>query len=467
MAINNRIRIIAIFFPVLISYNTFSQQILTLKEAINIATKNYGILKAKSNYVRASIVGIEMARKENLPDLNLSAQQDFGTINGQYGVLFGLQGLAASPAGPPMERQNWNAAFGSLYVTNINWNFFSFGRAKERVHVAEAQVAQDEADYQQEFFQHQVRVSSAYINLLAAQRITLSQLKNLDRAQALANVVIARAKNGLNPGVDSSLANAEVSNAKILFIRARDNEQDQAYQLATLMGTANKNVSLDTVFLSRIPLSLDTTISEKPGIHPLLRYFNSRVDLSNARIRFFNTSKYPTFSTFGIIQGRGSGFDFSYNANNRQAFSKDYFQGVKPTRANYLLGVGVVWNLTGITRIAQQMLSQKFTSQGLQNEYEELDQRLKNQLSLATQKIDNALQSYREAPVGMRAASAAYLQKSVLYKNGLSNIIDVTQALFALNRAETDKDIAFTNVWQALLYKAAATGDFSIFINEF
>ena len=86
---------------------------------------------------------------------------------------------------------------------------------------------------------------------------------------------------------------------------------------------------------------------------------------------------------------------------------------------------------------------------------------------LAGQKIENALQNYREVPVEVRAASAAYLQKSVLYKNGLSNIIDLTQALYALNRAETNRDIAFSNVWQALLYKAAATGDFGIFLNEF
>jgi hypothetical protein len=30
-----------------------------------------------------------------------------------------------------------------------------------------------------------------------------------------------------------------------------------------------------------------------------------------------------------------------------------------------------------------------------------------------------------------------------------------------------DKDIAYNNVWQALLYKAAATGDFGLFINNF
>ena len=467
MAINIRIRYLLILSTALLSFSSYSQQTLSLKDAINIATNNYGTLKAKSNYVKASLAVVEQAKKENLPDLNLSAQQDYGTINGQNGVLYGLRGFAASPAGPAMERQSWSSAFGSLYLTNINWDFFSFGKAREKVNVAKAAVAQDEADFQQEFFQHEIRVSAAYLNLLAAQRLTASQQKNLERAQALTNVVIARAKNGLNPGVDSSLANAEVSNAKILLIRARDNEQEQSNQLATLIGTSTQNFLLDSVFLTRIPASIDTATRFREEEHPLLKYYLSRVDLSNARIKYYNTFKYPTFSTFGVMQGRGSGFNYNYNALNRDAYTKDYFQGVKPTRANYLIGVGVTWNLTSYPRVGQQVLAQKYTTEGLKNEFEELDQRLKNQMILAGQKIENALRNYREAPIEVSAASAAFLQKSVLYKNGLSNIIDVTQALYALNRAETDRDIAFSNVWQALLYKAAASGDYRIFINEF
>jgi outer membrane protein TolC len=451
----------------LFSITSFGQPVLSLKEAINLASNNYGTLKARSNYVKASLASVKQAKKEYLPDLNLSAQQDFGTINGQNGAIYGLGGFAASAAGPPMERQNWNAAFGSLYLTNIDWDFFSFGKSREKVQVAKAEVAQDEADFQQEFFQHRVRVSAAYLNLLAAQRLSLSQEKNLERARALAVVVAARAKNGLNPGVDSSLANAEVSNAKILVIRARDNEQEQSNQLATLLGIPAQKFVLDTVFLTRIPASIDTATRLKSEEHPLLKYYLSRVDLSNARVKYFNTFKYPTFTAFGIIQTRGSGFNYNYNSANHNAYSKDYLQGVKPSRGNYLLGVGVTWNLTNYLRINHQMQAEKFVAEGLKNEYEEVDQRLKNQLALAAQKIENALENYREAPEEVKAASAAYLQKSVLYKNGLSDIIDVTQALYALNRAETDRDIAYSNVWQALLYKAAASGDFTIFINEF
>jgi outer membrane protein TolC len=77
------------------------------------------------------------------------------------------------------------------------------------------------------------------------------------------------------------------------------------------------------------------------------------------------------------------------------------------------------------------------------------------------------LDNYREAPIQVKSASDAYQQKDVLYRNGLSNIVEVTQALYIVNRSETDRDIAYTNVWQALLLKAAASGNFGLFINEF
>ena len=115
----------------------------------------------------------------------------------------------------------------------------------------------------------------------------------------------------------------------------------------------------------------------------------------------------------------------------------------------------------------QQIEAQRFTSAGLQNEYQVVNQNLQNQALLAETRIQNALKNYREAPVGLKAASDAYLQKSVLYKNGLTTIVDVTQALYALNRAETDSYIAYNNVWQALLLKSASSGDFNFFMNEF
>lgn len=451
--------------PLLLTAAKAGAQVLTLREAILEGLQHYGSIRAKAGYVEASKAGVSQSRMDYLPDLSISAQQSYGTINGQSGPLYAYRGLTASSSGPPLAAQNWNAAFGALYLANINWDFFAFGKAHEKIQVARSQVTRDESDLQQERFQQSVRVAAAYLNLLAAQRITRSQQNNLERAQALRTVVVTRVKNGLNAGVDSSMANAEVSNAAIALTRARDYEQEQSNTLAQLMGRVAGEFITDTTLLARVPGSA-TQAAELSREHPVLQYYRSRIELSKEQTRYLRTFNYPTFSVFGVLQGRGSGFDYNYGLQDAGGYSKDYGTGVEPTRGNYLIGLGMFWNLSSPLRVHRQVEAQRYISQALQDEYDLADQRLKNQLVLADQKIGNALGNYREAPVQVKAAGDAYLQKSVLYRNGLSNIVDVTQALYAFNRAETDRDIAYTNVWQALLLKAAAAGDIDLFINE-
>jgi outer membrane protein TolC len=443
-----------------------AQQVLTLKDAVQTALTNYGSIKAKANYLNASKATATQAKRDYLPNLNLSAQQDYGTVNGQFGPSYGLNGLGVASSGPSLPTQNWNAAFGGLYLANLNWDFFAFGRAKEKIKAAQAQVTRDESDWQQEQFQQSVKVSSAYLNLLAAQRLTRSWQRNLERADTFRAVVVTRAKNGLIPGVDSTLANAEVSSARIAYTNARDAEQTQANQLAQLMGVPPATFVLDTVFITHLPASLADSVPTALKDHPLLKYYENRIKLSDEQARYIHTLNFPVFSVFGVTQTRGSGFDADY-ITDQTAYAHGYWDGVKPTRTNYLLGVGVTWNLTSPLRVKQQASAQKFTSRGLQDEYELVRQQLAAQLALSDTRIKNALNNYTEAPIQVSAATEAYQQRTVLYRNGLNTIVDVTQVFYTLNRAETDRDIAFTNVWQALLLKAAASGNFSLFINEF
>lgn len=198
-----------------------------------------------------------------------------------------------------------------------------------------------------------------------------------------------------------------------------------------------------------------------------MKYYQDRIAYSDALAKYYKTFQYPTFSLFGIMQGRGSGFGSGYGTTDLNDYTRNYGDGVNPTRGNYLFGVGVTWNLTSPLRVHQQVASQQFTSLGLKDEYDLVDKNLQNQILLSERRIENALKNYNEAPIGYKAASDAFNQKSVLYKNGLATIVDVTTALYTLNRAETDQYIAYNNVWQALLYKAASTGDFGLFINEF
>jgi outer membrane protein TolC len=445
-------------------------QVLTIKQAVENGLNNYGTIKAKADYVRSAKANVRETKNEYLPDIQFSLSQDYGTVASNFGPYAAYKTSPVSSSGPVLATQNWNAAFGALYMTNVNWDFFQFGKYKEKVTVAQRLVDENLNDLNQERFEQSVRVSSAYLQLIAAQKLIVSQQKNLDRAVAFQTVVTARAKSGLNPGVDSSLANAEVSAARIALTNAIENEQEQANNLAQQMQVAapdSNNFSLDSAFVSRVPNSLDSAPSAPLKNHPLLQYFQGRIDVSSEQARYLRTLQYPQFSLFGIGQDRGSGFYSNYGTGNTSAYTQNYLKGVSFNTGNYLVGVGVFWNFTSLFRIREQVAAQKWNTEGLKEEYGVISQELQAQTVLAESRIRNALSNYREAPVQVKAASDAYIQKETLYKNGLATIVDVTTAAFILNQAETQRDVIDTNVWQALLYKAASTGDFGLFINQF
>jgi outer membrane protein TolC len=442
------------------------QKVLSLKEAEQTALANYETIKSKTNQLNATKANLSESRTEYLPDVNISAQQVYGTVNGQYGPALGLNGSISS-AGPVLNHQNWNAGFGSLYLSNVSWNFFAFGRAIEKVKVQKTSVSRDETDLAQEQFQHQIRVAATYLNLLAAQQLSKAAQDNLNRTIDIQTVVVARVKSGLNPGVDSSQANAEVAAAQIALTNARETEQEQSNQLAQYLAiTPPQGFLLDSTFVTKAPANTDPQSSTNLENHPLLRFYQNRVAVSDEQAKYLNTFSYPTFTLFGAYQGRGSGFNSAYGINQTD-YNSSYGAGADPTRFNYLFGAGVTWNITNPFRVHYLVRSQKFASAQYQNDYNLVSQQLSAEQVLAETKISNSLKNFHDAPAEIKAARDAYVQKSALYKNGLANIVDLTQALYVLNRAEVDNYIASSNVWQALLYKAAATGDLGIFMNSF
>lgn len=441
-------------------------QTLSLKEAVKTGLENYGSIRAKTNYTNASKETLKQSRRDYLPNLNLSTQQDYGTVNGQNGPLYGFGGLGVASSGLPLPEQNWNSAFGALYLVNMNWDFFTFGKAKEKINLSKIDVQAKEKDLEQEKFQQEIKISAAYLNLLASQRLLISQQKNLERAEVFKKTAAARVKNGLLAGVDSTLATAEVSKAKIALNLARNFVKEQNNKLVDLMGVAPQDFVTDTLFVTQIPKELIKGNAANDSLHPLLQFYKTRIDYSNQQVKLFKRFYYPTMSAFGVLQTRASGFENSY-ATDQNAFSRNYWDGVNPDRTNYLIGVGITWNLTTPFRSSKQVSAQKFVSQALQEEYNQADRELKSQLNFAEDKIRITLENYAEAPIQVDAAKRAYLQKSTLYKNGLTDLTDLTQTIYVLNRAEIDRDIVNNNVWQSFLLKVAATGNFDLFINEF
>lgn len=440
-----------------------AQERLTIQDAVEIAVSNYGNIVAKGYYAASSEALADKAKREYLPNLTLSAQQDYGTVNGIISPLWGFGGYGVSSSGLPRSEQNWDAAFGASYVANINWEIFAFGRASKRIQTAEAEADQDQKDLAQEIFQHKIKVASAYLDGVAAHKLTVSFEKNMERAATFQQIVKTKARNGLIAGVDSSQADAEYSNAKIAYLNSLDRELEAQNKLLNLMGVVDQAYVLDTLFLSQVPREFvqDTSISN----HPILEWYRARVNVNEQQTGYFRTFNYPSIALVGIVQTRASGFGPTYNVDNTD-FSHSYWDGISPTRSNYLVGMGLTWNLSQILRTSKQVQSQKYINAGLLEEYRQAEQQILLQGSLSDKKLHNALESLKEAPIQVQAATQAYRSQVALYDNGLTDLVNVTQAFYLLIRAETDLAIANNNVWQALLFKAAAAGDYSLFEDQ-
>ena len=178
-----KLKFIAATSLVFLSYFNSYGQILKLEDALYRTQNQYDKIKAKQQLVDASAQNTAFQKQQYLPDFTLSAQQSFGTINVQHGPMYAYGGLGSAATSMPLAEQNWNAAFGSLYFANVNWNLFSFGRIKNQVELGSKKELTAQADLHQEVFQQQIKVSAAYLNLLASQRIKFVQEKNAERAQ--------------------------------------------------------------------------------------------------------------------------------------------------------------------------------------------------------------------------------------------------------------------------------------------
>src|SRR6478609_5618944 len=109
------------------------QDVLTLQKALELGFQNYGTVKSKTFQVQSSEQTISQSKRDYLPNVILSAQQVYGTVNGQNGPLYGFGGYGVASSGLPLTAQNWNAGFGALYLANVNWEVFSFGRTNSRI----------------------------------------------------------------------------------------------------------------------------------------------------------------------------------------------------------------------------------------------------------------------------------------------------------------------------------------------
>lgn len=442
-----------------ISFQSVAQKV-TLQQILEEGKQNYPFLKAKQAEIKGAESRVKSVKTDYLPSFIVQDQYTFSTGNSVNGAFLPNEGSALSPSGGIRTENIYKGAFGSFTTAMVDWKVFNFGKVNANVKAAQADINRTQADYENELFQHQVRIVDAYLVLLINQKLVEAQRQNLERALVFKQVTDAAVESGMRPGVDSSLAGAEYAKAKLLLLESRRAEKVQRLRLSELSGHLEDSIQVDTMrFYSQLPATVN---SENTFLkNPSLLFSQSQIDASYARSQAVRKSFLPSVSLTAAGWGRGSGV-----SNTDNSYRTDFGSGVNYQVYNYLFGISTRWNLTSILKVKNDYRAEQFQVERFKEIFNTQKIQLDRQSREAQMQLELSLEQAKLTPIQLDAAHTAFNQAEARYESGLTDLFTLAQSVTTLNRAEVDSFITNGNVWRALLMKAAASGDLSLFLNQ-
>lgn len=440
-------------FLVVFFINISAQQPLSLHKALEAMEQYHPSLQLKQSLIKAAEAYVKQLKDQRLPSLQLMEQFTGGTDNGLNGSYFPM-GIVPSTSGGKRAANESELAMNNFLVSNLQWDFFNFGGYKANEAAASSLVETRKADLAQQDFYLRITATASYFSILKNQYLLKYSEDAAERLLGLQTAIKAYVVNGLKPGVDSSIANAELSKARLNILEAQKQLAIAKNELSLLTGIDTLLIRADTVNAPLMTQWPALSFTDASANHPLVQYYESVYKNNQAFEKAIEKSNLPKLSLLSAAWLRSSSIDpyDKFHTFQDPSFSNRY---------NYMAGVAMTYNLfEGKKRTDKLAVQQSETNAALQNLTLQKEQ-LESAGRQADINVRAALQKLDEIPIQLKAAADAYAQKLALYNSGLANIVDVVNAYYVLNRAETDEVLAKDEYWKAVLQKAYTSNQFN------
>jgi adhesin transport system outer membrane protein len=382
-----------------------------------------------------------------LPNLNLNYQADVGTSNNVTGPYFGF-GVIPSSSGGIHSTNVTTAMSDNLGIAELDWEVYNFGKYGAENRVANSDVTVEQNQFARSKYDLTAYAISNYLQLLRLQDFLNIQYEQIQRNQVILRSIMSLAKSGVRAGVDTSIAQAELSKARLNYIEINNQLKQVQLQLSSVTGFPYQSIVPDTtVEMTLIGQPSAYLFPEDTTNHPLINYYRSVYQNSLQRENLVKNLYNPKIRVLAITWDRGSSVD---EAGQYGSLSSGYgFQ-----RGNYLVGLDISYNLFDLRRMKLKLNTQKANTDYDLKALQEQQQLLSIGANQADVEMQTALNRLKEIPNQLKAANDSYRQNLSLYKNGLTDIIVLDAALNILYRAETDYMQAKYDYSNALFQKA-------------
>lgn len=455
-------KILGITIALLVAANGYAQQNnppVSLKALLNSVDQKAPALLTDSAAILIKQAQAAETRNNWLPNLKLNYQADLGTNNNVAGPYFGFGVIPSNSRGVRVN-SNTTAVSGNVGVAALDWEIYNFGAygAQNKVAVSDLQVQQNQ--FAGSKYQLQAYAINNYLQLMRLENYLAIQARNIQRNIEIRRSVQSLAKSGVRAGVDTSIADAELSKARLNYIELNNQIKQVQLQLSAVSGLPYQTIVPDTAAETAL---INTTIglqslSADTSNHPLITYYKSVYQNSLQREDLVKKSYNPKIMLEGAVWGRGSSLDANDHFNSLNS-------GFGFDRNNYLVGIGISYNLFDLRRKQLKLQTQKATTDYTLKKLQEQQQLLAISAKQSDVELETAGQRLQEIPHQLKAATDGYRQKLSLYKNGLTDIIELNAALNILYRAETDYVQAKYAYSNALFQKAVTDNQVNAVLN--
>lgn len=452
-------RCLGAFLLLCVAINANAQQsAITLRQLLSSVDQKAPQLLTDSSIIKIKQDQAAEVKNNWLPDLNLNYQADIGTSNNTTGPYFGF-GIIPSSSGGIHTTNVTSTVSDNLGIAALNWEVYNFGKYHAENKVANSDVTVQQNQYAQSKYDLQAYTISNYLQLLRLQDLLGIQYRNISRTQQILNSIMSLAKSGVRAGVDTSIAQAELSKARLNYIEVGNQLKQVQLQLSSVSGFPYQSIIPDT--------SVEMTLINQPAAylfsadtinHPLINYYRSVYQNNLQREDLVKKMYNPRISLEAAAWGRGSSID---GAGQYNSLSTGYgFQ-----RGNYLVGIGISYDLFDLRRKQLKLRTQKAATEYSLKKLTEQQELLGFSANQADVEMQTAINRLKEIPKQLKAANDSYRQNLSLYKNGLSDIITLDASLNILYRAETDFMEAKYDYSNALFQKAITENQVNTVLN--
>ena len=430
----------------------------SLSAMVDSAMNHYPQLLQKKALVNSALAHVKDVKHSYLPSLNISDEINVASANQLTGTSLPIE-IIPSISGGIRASNNWQAVSTNIAVLYSEYLLTDFGLKNAKINTAVSFSKVQQSDLQRTGFSVKAGLTQTYLQLVQAELRLNAEMKNIDRYKYLFNLIKSITKSGINPGVDSSQAKAELSKARLQYNQVKGIVNQLKDQLSFYTGITPDKLVVDSSLQVYTTDVIPAKFNMDSISNPLIDYYIQKRDYDITTEKLISKSYLPKVILAGSSWARGS--SISYNDQYKSLTS-----GLGYQRFNYAAGISVVYDLFNTVHKRDKLAVSKFETEAAGYELEQQKLSLNTALIKSEEAIKTAEENLVELPIQMHAAQDVYRQKLAQYKAGIISLIDLTNASFVLYRSEIDYIDAKNSWYIAVFEKATATNNLDIFIQQ-